>query len=144
MDLESVILTDDDFVRLMALQPDPPLRAELERAVVVPPRTVPRDVVTMHSRVRYVDETSGQRREIQVVYPAEADVAQGKVSVLAPVGAALLGLAVGQVIEWNFPGGVRRLRVEEVTSQPEAELDDRRAAIVPRPVPIEPRAADVA
>lgn len=128
MNLENLILTDNDFVRLMALQPDPELRAELERAVVVSPAAVPREVVTMHSRVRYLDETSGHRREIQIVYPPEADVAHGKISVLAPVGAALVGLAVGQAIEWNFPGGTRRLRVEAVISQPEAQLHDGGAA----------------
>lgn len=118
-----LILTDNNFVRLMALQPGPHLRAELERAIVVPPSTVPANVVTMHSRVRYLDEASGERREIQVVYPGEADLAQGKVSVFAPVGAALLGLAVGQAIEWDFPGGARRrLRVEEIVSQPEFRL----------------------
>lgn len=118
-----LILTDNNFVRLMALQPGPHLRPELERAIVVPPSTVPANVVTMHSRVRYLDEASGERREIQVVYPGEADLAQGKVSVFAPVGAALLGLAVGQAIEWDFPGGARRrLRVEEIVSQPEFRL----------------------
>jgi regulator of nucleoside diphosphate kinase len=117
-----LILSDNNFVRLMALQPGPHLRAELERAIVVPPSTVPADVVTMHSRVRYLDETSDERHEIQVVYPNEEDLAQGKVSVLAPVGAALLGLAVDQAIEWDFPGGARRLRVEEVVSQPESRL----------------------
>lgn len=123
MSPEYLILTDNDFVRLMALQPGPQLRAELERAIVVPPDTVPRDVVTMHSRVRYVDEASGERREIQVVYPDEADLAQGKVSVFAPVGAALLGLSVDQEIDWDFPGGARRrLRVEEVVDQPESRL----------------------
>jgi len=121
MSPEYLILTDNDFVRLMALQPGPQLRAELERAIVVPPDTVPRDVVTMHSRVRYLDEASGERREIQVVYPDEADLAQGKVSVFAPVGAALLGLSVDQEIDWDFPGGARRrLRVEEVVDQPES------------------------
>ena len=119
MSPEYLILSDDDFVRLMALQPGPQLRAELERAIVMPPDTVPGDVVTMHSRVRYLDQASGERREIQVVYPDEADLSQGKVSVLAPVGAALLGLSVAQEIDWDFPGGARRrLRVEAVMNQP--------------------------
>ena len=123
MSPEYLILTDHDFVRLMALQPDPRLRAELERAIVVPPETIPAQVVTMHSRVRYLDESSGERREIQVVYPEEADLAEGKVSVFAPVGAALLGLSVDQAIEWDFPGGgKRRLRVEEVVDQPESRV----------------------
>ncbi|MEO8303053.1 MAG: nucleoside diphosphate kinase regulator [Betaproteobacteria bacterium] len=116
-----LFLTEGDFVRVMALQPDPLLRAELERAIVVSPEAMPPDVVTMHSQVRYLDETAGVCRQIQIVYPEDADVGQGKVSVLAPVGAALLGLEVGQAIDWNFPAGeTRRLRVEEVLYQPES------------------------
>jgi regulator of nucleoside diphosphate kinase len=115
MDHRHLIVTERDFVRVMALQPDPPLRAELERAIVVPADVLPADVVTMYSQVRYHDEHAGVTRQIQIVLPEDADMAQGKVSVLAPVGAALLGLEVGQVIEWQFPAGeIRRLRVEEV------------------------------
>ncbi len=80
------------------------LEAELERAVVVPEDAVPRDLVTMHSRVVFEDET-GKRRDMQLVFPSEADPARGRVSVLAPVGAALLGLSVGQTIEWPLPSG---------------------------------------
>jgi regulator of nucleoside diphosphate kinase len=110
-----VFLTEHDFIRVMALQPHPALRAELERAIVVPADAVPSGVVTMNSRVRYIDEHSDICREIELVYPEEADVAAGKVSVLAPVGAALLGLEAGQTIEWQFPAGeIRRLRVQQV------------------------------
>ena len=110
-----VFLTEDDFTRLMALQPHPLLRAELERAIVLTPDAMPAGVVTMNSRVRYVDEHSGTCREIELVYPEEADIADGKVSVLAPVGAALLGLETGTAIDWRFPAGeMRRLRVEQV------------------------------
>ena len=117
----SVFLTEADFTRVMALQPEPALRAELERAIVVARGAMPPDVVTMYSTVRYRDEHAGVSRDIQIVSPEDADVARGKVSVLAPVGAALLGLAAGQEIDWPFPGGtIRRLRVEVVLSQPEA------------------------
>jgi regulator of nucleoside diphosphate kinase len=113
-----VFLTEADFTRVMALQPEPSLRAELERAIVVARDAMPADVVTMYSTVRYRDEHAGVSREIQIVYPEEADFARGKISVLAPVGAALLGLAVGQAIDWTFPGGEeRRLIVEAVLSQ---------------------------
>ena len=115
MDNRYLFLTERDFVRVMALQPEPPLRAELERAIVVPAQALPPGVVSMYSRVRYRDEHAGVSRQIQIVLPKDADVAHGKVSVLAPVGAALLGLETGQVIDWRFPAGeVRRLRVEEV------------------------------
>jgi regulator of nucleoside diphosphate kinase len=80
----------------------------------------------MHSRVRYLDETTGTRREIQIVFPEQVDLAEGKVSVLAPVGAALLGLSAHQTIEWMFPDGrSHRLRVEKVLFQPESYFLER-------------------
>jgi regulator of nucleoside diphosphate kinase len=116
-----LFLTEGDFVRVMALQPDPPLRAELERAIVVAPAAIPSSVVTMYSQVRYLDESAGMCRQIQIVYPEDADVEEGKISVLTPVGAALLGLALGQAIDWEFPDAqTRRLRVEEILYQPES------------------------
>lgn len=96
------------------------LEAELARARVVEPAEVPADVVTMHSAVRFVDD-SGAESEIHLVYPHAADPARGRVSILAPVASALLGLRVGQAITWPFPDGrARRLRVTAVTWQPEA------------------------
>ena len=112
-------LSEGDFIRVMALQPQPALRAELERAIVVPADAIPAGVVTLYSHIRYRDEHADATRQIQIVLPEDADVRQGKVSVLAPVGSALLGLEAGQAIDWTFPAGeTRRLRVEEV-------LDDR-------------------
>jgi regulator of nucleoside diphosphate kinase len=97
------------------------LRAELERAEVVEPEDVPPDVVTMNSRVRVADEATGEESELQLVFPAAADAVRGAVSVLAPVGSALLGLRVGSVIEWPVPEGrARRIRVVAVSYQPEA------------------------
>ncbi|MCC7325308.1 MAG: nucleoside diphosphate kinase regulator [Burkholderiales bacterium] len=120
-----LFLTEGDFVRVMALQPHPSLRAELERAIVVPPEAIPSSVVAMNSKLRYLDEAAGVSRQIQIVYPEDANVAHGKISVLAPVGAALLGLEVGHAIDWNFPNGeTRRLRVEEVLQQFEADAND--------------------
>ncbi|MEO8346139.1 MAG: nucleoside diphosphate kinase regulator [Betaproteobacteria bacterium] len=119
-------LTEEDFVRVMALQPHASLRAELERAIVVAQDAIPSSAVTMYSKVRYLDEATGARRQIQIVYPEDADVKKGKVSVLAPVGAALLGLEVGQAIDWKFPAGdTRRLRVEYVLSQPESSAREQ-------------------
>lgn len=110
-----IIMGDTDFVRLMALNPEPQLRAELEGAVVMPTSAVPPGVVTLNARVRYVDETTGESRDVEIVYPTDADAAAGKVSVLAPVGSALIGLSVGEQIDWTFPDGRRiRLRVEAV------------------------------
>lgn len=100
------------------------LRAELERAEVVEPFEVPPGVVTMNSRVRFADEETGEEREIGLVFPRHADAELGRVSILAPVGTALLGLSVGSTIEWPVPGGrTRRLRVVGIPYQPEAAGD---------------------
>ncbi|NJO12153.1 MAG: GreA/GreB family elongation factor [Gammaproteobacteria bacterium] len=82
----------------------------------------PADVITMGARVRVRDLESGQRGEYAVVYPWEADVGSNRVSVLAPLGTALLGYREGDKLEWRMPGGVRRLLVEKVFRQPEAVL----------------------
>jgi regulator of nucleoside diphosphate kinase len=132
--MDLLIITETDLALLRKLRPHEALRHELERAIVVSSEAVPPDVVTMNSRVLYVDETTAERRLVTVVYPAEADASEGRISVLAPVGAALLGLSVGQAIEWNFPDGSRRrLRVEDVSYQPESsryreELSAQRGA----------------
>lgn len=97
------------------------LESELAGAEVLPPEKIPADVVTMNSKVRFSDEETGQLREITLVYPKDADPSQNKISILAPVGAAIIGLSVGQTIDWPMPGGrVRRLKIVEVLFQPEA------------------------
>lgn len=94
---------------------------ELARAEVVAASAAPNDLVTMNSRVRFVDELAGTTREITLVYPDEADPEAARVSVLSPVGSALLGLRVGQVIEWPLASGRRgRFRVLSLPYQPEA------------------------
>ena len=124
---QHLLLTDHDFVRVMALQPPPALRAELERAIVVPADAIPSDTVMLYSTVRYFDEHAGVSRQIQVVPPEDADVARGKVSVLAPVGGALLGLGTGETIDWPFPGGeLRRLRVDRVSQCSDTFTDAQR------------------
>jgi regulator of nucleoside diphosphate kinase len=100
------------------------LRAEIDRAEVVEPEQIPPNRVTMNSRVRFVDEKSKDEHEITLVFPAHADVEKNRISVLAPVGSALLGISVGDTIEWPLPNGrSRRLRVVAVTYQPEAAGD---------------------
>lgn len=129
-----IILAEQDVTRLRRLveqyaagrnaETCEALEAELDRADVVEPARIPPEVATMGSRVRYIDERTGEEREVTLVYPFQADVSEGRVSVLAPVGAALLGLAVGQSIEWPMPGGAtKRLRLTQVLYQPEAAAD---------------------
>lgn len=101
---------------------------ELDRAIVVSAEEAPPDVVTMRTRVRIRDLESGQQRVYALVYPWEADVDSNRVSVLAPLGTALLGYREGDQIEWRMPGGVRRLRVEKILDQPEAKEREAHAA----------------
>lgn len=96
------------------------LKGELERAVVVRAEEVPPAVVTLNSRVRLRDLDSGERGEYTLVLPGSADFRQGRVSVLAPVGTALLGQREGDVVEWVVPAGRKRFCIEAVLYQPEA------------------------
>jgi len=96
------------------------LVVELQRASVVPASEIPSDVVTMNSTARLLDLDQGTTLEYTLVYPEDADFAKGRISVLAPIGAAMLGYRVGDEIEWVVPGGLRRLRVLEIVFQPEA------------------------
>ncbi len=99
------------------------LRDELARANVVAPAAIPAGVVTMNSTVRFRDDASNERFELTLVYP-DAARSPDSVSVLAPVGSALLGLSVGQSISWQVPGGrTIILRILEVTNQPEANRE---------------------
>ncbi len=99
------------------------LEEELDRAIIVPSREIPSDVVTMNSEVRVKDMDSGKEMAFRLVFPGEADYERGKLSILAPVGTALIGYRKGDTIEWNVPAGVRRLRILEVLYQPEAAGD---------------------
>jgi regulator of nucleoside diphosphate kinase len=81
------------------------LEEEIDRARVVPDDDAPDDLVTIHSRVEFVDARNGRARVVQLVLPEDADAGAGRVSVLAPIGAALLGLSVGQSIDWPLPNG---------------------------------------
>lgn len=93
------------------------LEFELDRARVLPLQEVPEDVVVMNSDVEYEDVATRQRRRLHLVYPPDADSDAGRVSILAPLGCALLGLRAGQEIDWKMPGGLRRVRVLAVTRE---------------------------
>jgi regulator of nucleoside diphosphate kinase len=102
------------------------LEAELLRANVLPSGQIPQDVVTMNSKVIFENETTGERREVTLVYPGSADIDAGRISVLVPIGTALLGLRVGQSIDWELPGGEKqRYRIAAVPYQPEAAGEHR-------------------
>ena len=95
------------------------LDSKLERAQPVSPHQAPPDVVTMNSVVRLRDLETDEAEVYQLVYPEQARIAERRISVLAPVGTAILGHAEGSIVEWPVPGGRCRLRIDEVIYQPE-------------------------
>lgn len=124
-------MTEFDLHRLDALvrrvrdqlRPPPTLSAlelELSRAVAVKPEEVPASVVTMNSQVEVVDLATNERQALTLVFPAMADIEAGRVSVLAPLGAALLGSTEGADVLLETPRGRRQLQVSRVVFQPEA------------------------
>ncbi len=96
------------------------LERELNRAKVVASRKIPKDIITMNSVVRLQDLVSEEESTYTLVFPAQANVGDNKISILAPIGTALIGYGVGDIIEWQVPSGMRRLKVQEVLYQPEA------------------------
>ena len=99
------------------------LEDELNRARVVPSKDIPEDVITMNSKVRLKDLDSGEEVVYSLVFPGDANVAENKISVLAPIGTALIGYRVGDPIEWKVPRGLKRLKIEEILYQPERAGD---------------------
>ncbi len=104
------------------------LEAELDRAPVLPVDALPRDVVTMHTPVRVTDLEDGHQRTLMLVFPEETDSARGKISVLAPIGTALLGYRVGDTVTWQVPDGLRRFRIDAILSAPGAPESVRASA----------------
>lgn len=97
------------------------LENELDRAEMVQQQDIPADVITMRSTVRVKDLDTSEEMIYRLVFPTEANYDEGKISVLAPIGTAMLGYRRGDVIEWQVPSGVRKLSVEEVLYQPESK-----------------------
>lgn len=126
-----IIISALDADRLEALLASTPkgafpgraeLEAELTRATVVDSHDVPPTVVTMNSTVKFTVVSTGEDFELTLVYPKDADASGKTISILAPVGSALLGLAQGDEITWPKPGGGDiKVKVKEVTYQPERE-----------------------
>jgi regulator of nucleoside diphosphate kinase len=106
--------SDDAFLKL---------EKELERAEVVSSRKIPADVVTMNSIARIKDLDTNEEMILQLVLPDDSNLNEGKISILAPVGTAILGYRVGDAVDWQVPAGIRRLRIKEILYQPEAAGD---------------------
>jgi len=134
MDTRPIYITESDLERLKALVKTQRakqgaseyltrLEAELEKAAVVPAQDIPPDTATMHSTVELTDLDSGEVEVHTLVFPEEADLTANKLSILAPIGTAVLGYRTGDEFEWKVPAGVRRLRLSKVIYQPEAAGD---------------------
>lgn len=92
------------------------LRDELDRAAVIDSSALPAEVVTMDSTVKFEDLETSEIDEYTITFPDRADVKRKRVSILAPIGTALLGCRVGDVVKWSTPGGIRQLKVRRVTA----------------------------
>lgn len=113
--LKESLKKDEKYVQL--------LEAELNRAKVVKPAEIPSDVITMHSEVHLRDMNTKEETTYRIVYPYQADADKGYVSILAPIGTALLGYSEGDIIEWKVPAGIAKWKVIKVIYQPEAAGD---------------------
>jgi regulator of nucleoside diphosphate kinase len=128
MSTRNIYITEADLKRLRPLVEEIKnsrddlrmLQRELERARIVAPEEVPPNVVTMNSRVRVRDVAAEDATTYTLVFPEEANIELNRISVIAPIGTAMLGQQVGDEFEWQVPAGPVRLRVEEVLYQPEA------------------------
>ncbi len=101
------------------------LEAELQKAKIVDSKEVPENIVTMNTRLIFCDLENNNRTEATLVFPSEASIENGKLSVLSPIGTGLLGYAKGDTIEWTVPGGIRRIQIEDILYQPEASVNKK-------------------
>ena len=96
------------------------LESELKNANVVESKEIPNHIITMNSVVRFVDLNESEEMVYSLVYPDDADILKNKLSILAPIGTAIIGYSVGDTIEWEVPGGKLRLLIKEILYQPES------------------------
>jgi len=126
-----IYLTDQDMDKLqkmIAIHGRKPnvlaLQDELNSATVVAQELIPPNVVTMNSKVLFESIETGEKVEFTLVYPKDATQGSNRVSIMSPEGMALIGLSVGETVEWPLPGGkLRRLKILSVLYQPEASGD---------------------
>lgn len=135
MSARTIFITEFDKTRLMELlgvagdfgrrdrKDLDALAEEMKKAQVVASKEIPPDTVTMNSKVVLRDLETNEKMTYVLVFPKDADIDTGRISVLAPVGTSILGYAKGDVVEWAVPSGIRRLRIEKVLYQPEAAGD---------------------
>jgi len=129
----AIHITRLDMQRLRKLLDNPDLKQqkpyllelerEMDHAILVESNKIAANTITMNSTVQLVDLDTDERMIITLVYPENANVQEGKISVLAPVGTAILGCNEGETIQWEVPDGTRSLKVERILYQPEAAGD---------------------
>lgn len=131
----TLYVTESDFIRIRNIlvgmkqfsQRDTinakKLHQALLDAVILPAGEIPGTVVTMNSRVTVRDPITGECSEFTLVFPEKSDYRRGCISVLAPLGSALIGSRVGDIVQWEVPRGERRLEIQEIRYQPEASGD---------------------
>ena len=132
--VRQLMVTRKDMERLTTLMEDfrgdassrpyfKALKQELTQAKVMEPADIPADVVTMNSTVQIRNVDAKRSQKVTVVYPQDADIDEDKISVLAPLGTALLGYRAGDEVQWEVPAGLRTFRIEKILYQPEAAGD---------------------
>ncbi len=99
------------------------LEGELERGKLVKSQDIPSNVITMNSKFRLLNIDTQEEKIYQLVFPGIANASQGKISILAPIGTALLGYKVGDIVKWKVPAGLTKLEVKGILYQPEAAGD---------------------
>lgn len=127
MNEDVILITEKDLLRIKNIlsfqksEEFEDLELELDRAKIISDDIVPPDLVTMNSKFKFLIVQDNKEMIIRVVYPSDANFAEGKISVLASLGSALIGLRVGQEINWMFPDGkTKTLKILEILYQPEA------------------------
>lgn len=127
MNSDVILITEKDYLRIkhtLSFQKSEEyenLELELDRARIISDKDVPPNLVTMNSKVQFLNLQEDREMVVTIVYPSEANFSEGKISVLASLGSALIGLRAGQEINWMFPDGkTRTLRILNVLYQPEA------------------------
>lgn len=99
------------------------LQEEIGKSLVVDSRRIAPDIVTLNSRIRLLDLDANQEMVLTLALPGMANLEEGRISVVSPIGTAILGYAAGDIIEWKVPSGTKTIRVEEILYQPEAAGD---------------------
>ncbi|WP_417335875.1 nucleoside diphosphate kinase regulator [Halobacteriovorax marinus] len=130
METDRIFITEKDYLRLTNLMESSTshnledLEVELDRASIISDNEVPNDLVTMNSKIKFLDLKTNKDSIITIVYPQDANTNEAKISIFAPLGSALIGLKKNQKISWKFPNGkTKSLKVLEVLYQPEAAED---------------------